>query len=245
MPALTGKTAIVTGGSRGIGRAGALALAAQGADIVLTYRGDEVSAEETVAAIARLGAKAVAVRADVTRLDQIDLPFEAAQARFGRTDILVANAGVGIAGPFAAATEAQFDQLFAVTKGVFFLLQAAAAKLADQGRIITLSTGLTRGWAANAALYAGSKAAIEQFSRSLSKEVGARGITVNVVLPGVTETDMTAAMPEAMKAHARAQTSLGRLGRPEDIADVVGFLASDAARWITGQLIVANGGSTP
>jgi 3-oxoacyl-[acyl-carrier protein] reductase len=240
-----GKVALVTGASRGIGRATALRLAKDGAAVVLNYVANEAAAREVQALIRAQGGEAELVRADVTALAEIPGLFDAAAARFGRIDILVNNAGLGGRGSVAITPEETYDRLFAVTKGVFFTLQAAADRLADNGRIISLSTGLTRGWATGVAAYAGSKAAIEQFSRSLSKDLGPRGITVNVVLPGVTETDLTANMPSENKQHMRSQTSLGRLGKPEDIADVIAFLASDDARWITGQMIVANGGSTP
>jgi 3-oxoacyl-[acyl-carrier protein] reductase len=242
---LHGKVALVTGGSRGIGRATALRLAADGAAIILNYATNDAAARDVQAHVRAQGGEAELVQADITALSEIPRLFDAASARFGKLDILVNNAGIGGRGSVASTPEAAYDRLFAVTKGVFFTLQAGAERIADSGRIISLSTGLTRGWAAGVAAYAGSKAAIEQFSRSLSKDLGPRGITVNVVLPGVTETDMTANMPSENRQHFREQTSLGRLGRPEDIADIIAFLASDDGRWITGQLIVANGGSTP
>jgi 3-oxoacyl-[acyl-carrier protein] reductase len=124
-------------------------------------------------------------------------------------------------------------------------MQEAARRLEDGGRIINLSTGLTRAWPVNVSVYAGSKAAVEQFSKALAKEVGSRGITVNAVLPGVVETDLTAGMAHDIKENARKNSSFGRLGTPEDIADAVAFLAGNDARWITGQSIVANGGTTP
>jgi 3-oxoacyl-[acyl-carrier protein] reductase len=245
MKRLAGKAALVTGGSRGIGRAIALRLARDGADVAITYVANAEAAKAVVAEIEALGARSRAIRCDLSDVATIAPVLAEAADVFGKLDILVNNAGVGAGGPFAATSEAAYDALFAVTKGVFFSLQAAMTAVADKGRIINFSSGLTRGWAPNAAAYAGSKAAVEQFTRSLSKELGPRGITVNAVLPGVIETDMTVGMPAERKEHSRQQTSFGRLGRPEDIADVVAFLASDDARWITGQLIVANGGSTP
>lgn len=242
---LTGKVAIVTGAGRGIGRATALRLARDGAALVLNYVANESAARDLQALIRTQGGEAEVVRADVSVLSDIPRLFDAAKVRFGNVDILVNNAGVSGRGAVSNTTEETYDRLFALTKGVFFTLQMAAERVADGGRIISVSTGLTRNWAVGAAAYAGSKAAIEQFSRSLSKDLGPRAVTVNVVLPGVVETDMTSAMSPEMKEHARSQTSFGRLGRPEDIADVVAFLASDDARWVTGQLIVANGGSTP
>jgi 3-oxoacyl-[acyl-carrier protein] reductase len=242
---LTGKTALVIGGSRGIGRATALRLARDGADVALSYVADAEAARATVAGIEALGVRGLAVRADLADIATIPPAFDAVAAAFGRLDILVNNAGIGTLGPVATTDEADYDRVFAITKGVFFALKAATRAVADGGRIVNLSSGLTRGWALNASVYAGSKAAVEQFTRALSKELGPRGITVNVVLPGVIETDMTAQMPAERKEHSRQQTSFGRLGRPEDIADVIAFLASDDSRWVTGQFIVANGGSTP
>jgi len=235
------KVAIVTGGSRGIGRATAERLARDGARVVVNYVQAKAAADEVVAAIAGRGGEAVAVQADVSALAEIPKLFDAAEARFGQVAIVVANAGIYLPKPIAQTTEAMYDRMFAITKGTFFLLQAAAERVADGGRIITISSGATLGWATNGPAYAGSKAAIEQFTRALSKVLGPRGITVNAVLPGVTETDMTPASPE-FRARAAANSSFGRLGTPADIADVIGFLASDDARWITGQRIGAHGG---
>lgn len=241
MGALSGKVAIVTGGSRGIGRAIAERFGRDGAKVVVNYHQAADAAQTVVSAIAAAGSEAVAVQADVSRLADLPRLFEAAQSRFGRADILVANAGVYAPIPIAQTTEEIYDRLFAITKGTFFLLQMAADRIADGGRIITLSSGATLGWA-SAPAYAGSKAAIEQFTRALSKALGPRNVTVNAVLPGVTLTDMTPASPE-FRARGAANTSFGRLGTPEDIADVVGFLASHDGRWITGQRIGAHGGS--
>jgi len=235
------KVAIVTGGSRGIGRATAERLARDGARVVVNYVQAKVAADEVVAAIAGRGGEAVAVQADVSVLAEIPKLFDAAEARFGRVTIVVANAGIYLPKPIAQTTEEMYDRMFAITKGTFFLLQAAAERVADGGRIITISSGATLGWATNGPAYAGSKAAVEQFTRALSKVLGPRGITVNAVLPGVTETDMTPASPE-FRARAAANSSFGRLGTPADISDVIGFLASDDARWITGQRIGAHGG---
>ena len=239
------KVAVVTGGGRGIGRAISHRLAADGVMIVVNYARDEIAAEETVAAIARTGAAAFSMRADITDLSENRRLFESIIDRAGRLDILINCAGVGERSAFGDLGEAAYDRLFAITKGTYFAMQNAVRVMQDEGRIISLSTGLTRNWAVGAAAYAGSKAAIEQFGRSLSNEAGKRGITVNTVLPGVTRTDMTGQMPAALLEAARQQTSFGRLGEPEDIAEIVAFLASPGSRWITGQLIVANGGSTP
>jgi len=240
---LDGKVAIVTGGSRGIGRAVALRLARDGARVVVNYLQAAAEAEAVVAAIAAQGGEAVAVQSDVARLAEIPRLFDVAEARFGRPAILIANAGVYAQIPIAQTTEEIYDRLFAITKGTFFLLQAAAQRIADGGRIISVSSGATMGFATNGPAYAGSKAAIEQFTRSLSKTLGPRGITANIVLPGVTLTDMTPENPE-FRNRAAQMSSFGRLGQPEDIADVIAFLASDDARWVTGQRLAANGGTS-
>ena len=242
---LAGKTALVTGASKGIGRAIALSLARDGMNVAINYRSDAKAAEQVVEQARSLGVQACLVPGDIGLMDDVSRIFDISEAALGKLDILVNNAGVMTMGNFCNITEAEFSQMFSITKGVYFMLHQAANRLNDHGRIINISTGLTRNWAPNAAAYAGSKAAIEQFTRSLSKEVGSRGITVNAVLPGVVETDMTSHFPEERKRAAAQQTSFGRLGTPQDIADVVTLLASERARWITGQLIVANGGSTP
>ncbi len=239
------RVALVTGGSRGIGAAIARRLAADGFAIAVNYNGSEEAAQNIVAAILDRGGTAVALRADITDLAANDALFDAVLGRLGRLDALVCSAGLNVLGRFAEIDEASYDRLFAITKGTYFAMRNAIGRMAEGGRIVTLSSGLTRNWAAGAAAYAGSKAAIEQFTRSLSKEAGPRGITVNAVLPGVVLTDMTSEYPQARLEAARQQTSFNRLGTPGDIADVVAFLVSEQARWITGQLVVANGGSTP
>jgi 3-oxoacyl-[acyl-carrier protein] reductase len=238
---LAGKVAIVTGGSRGIGRATAERLARDGAQVVVNCVRAEAEAEAVVAAIVAGGGEAIAVRADVFDLAEIPTLFEAAEKRFGRPGIIVANAGVYAQIPIANTTEEIYDKMFGMTKGTFFLLQTAAEKIADGGRIVTISSGATQGWANNGPAYAGAKAAIEVFTRALSKVLGPRGVTVNTVLPGVTETEMVPDNP-AFRERAAGLSSFGRLGKPEDIADIVAFLASDDGRWITGQRIGAHGG---
>ncbi|WP_332817453.1 SDR family oxidoreductase [Sphingopyxis sp.] len=238
------RVALVTGASRGIGRAIALRLAADGFHVAVNYVQDEAAAATLVEEIGRGGGTATSFRADIADLDANRRLFDAVTARFGGLDVLVNNAGIAELGSFDAIGADAYDRLFGITRGTYFAMQNGMRRLRDDGRIVNLSTGLTRNWAPLAAAYAGSKAAIEQFTRSLSKEAGTRGITVNAVLPGVTRTDILDwATAEQLEA-ARLQTSFGRLGEPQDIADVVAFLASEPARWITGQLIVANGGST-
>lgn len=241
----TSRVAIVTGGGRGIGRAISRHLASADITVVVNYTRDKEAALETVEAIEINGGTAFASQADIADLEANRRLFETVVDRAGRLDILVNCAGIGEKAAFGDLKEEEYDRLFAITKGTYFAMQNAMRVMADHGRIISLSTGLTRNWAVEAAAYAGSKAAIEQFSRSLSKEAGTRGITVNVVLPGVIRTDLTSKLTSEQLEAAGRQTSLGRVGEPNDIAEVVTFLASPQARWITGQLIVANGGSTP
>lgn len=237
---LEGKVAIVTGASRGIGRATALRLARDGARVCVNYERSAEAAAEVVAEIVASGGKAVAVRADVTQLSEIARLFDDSVRLLGEPDIVIANAGVYAVLPYAQIDETLYDRMFAMAKGTFFFLQAAAQRVCDGGRIVSISSSVTLGWGERSAAYAGAKAAIEAFTRALSREVG-RGVTVNIVLPGITETDMMATGGPSVAERGR-QNPLKRLGQPEDVADVVAFVVSDDARWITGQRIIANGG---
>jgi 3-oxoacyl-[acyl-carrier protein] reductase len=232
---LAGKVALVTGASRGIGRAIAERLGRDGATVVVTYVGNAGAAEQVAAAIRGEGAAgAEAMQLDLRDTASVRALFDAVLGRFGRLDILVNNAaGVNVFAPTADLTEAEYDSMFQVTRGVYFALQQAARRMADGGRIVSVSTGGTVGSSPGGGAYTGSKAAIEQFTMALAKELGARGVTVNTVLPGVTQTDGLV-LPEAVVAQMVAQTPLGRLGAPRDVADAVAFLVSDDARWITG-----------
>jgi 3-oxoacyl-[acyl-carrier protein] reductase len=243
---LAGKVAIVTGSSRGIGEAIAERLADDGAAVVVNYVNGKEQAAAVVRSIETSGGKAIAIQADLGNLADIKRLFEQTIGHFGRLDILVNNAGITLSNPLAEATEAEFDQTFAVNaKGPFFAMQEATKHMQDGGRIISISTILTVVSRPNRAIfYAASKAAVEQFSMTLAKELGGRGITVNTVSPGAVETEMMAAsMPPQMKQMIAQQTPLGRLGQPQDIADVVAFLASKDGRWLTGQNIQATGGA--
>jgi 3-oxoacyl-[acyl-carrier protein] reductase len=240
--ALEGKVAIVTGSSRGIGRAIALRLGHDGARVVVTYLGNRERAEEVVEAIRADRADAVAVRTDVRDLEQVRALFGEAEARFGGLDILVNNAaGVNVFKPTAQMDEAEYDSMFLVTRGVYFALQEAARRIRDGGRIVSISTAGTAQPMAGAGAYAGSKAAIEQFSNCLAKELGARGVTANTLAPGLTDTDGMVLGPEQVQGLI-AQTPLGRLGRPEDVADAVALLVSPDAHWVTMQNVRATGG---
>ncbi|MBD1867272.1 SDR family oxidoreductase [Cyanobacteria bacterium FACHB-471] len=239
---LQGKVAIVTGSSRGIGRASAQRLGHDGANVVVTYSGNRDKAEEVVSTIEASGAKATAIQVDVRKLEDVRSLFQKAIEHFGKVDILVNNAaGKNIFKPTAEMTVEEYDSMFDITRGVYFTLQQAAQHLADGGRIVSISTSGTVMAIPTGGAYAGAKAAIEQFSAGLAKELGARGITVNTVSPGVTNTDGLV-LDQAQVDQLIAQTPLGRLGQPTDVADAVAMLVSDDARWITGQHIRANGG---
>ncbi|MER5961102.1 SDR family oxidoreductase [Streptomyces sp. NPDC002057] len=248
---LVGKTALVTGGSRGIGRGIAERLAREGARVAVHYGSNETAAKETVAAIEAAGGEAFAlgqelgVPGDAAALWEA---FDTAVGGDGGLDILVNNAGIAASQPFATLTEEEYDRVFAInTRAPFFVAQLGVERLRDGGRVINVSTGLTK-----AALmpeliaYSMSKAALDVFTRDLSKVLGPRRITVNALAPGIVDTDINAAWlrgNDEARAGAAAMSALGGVGTPSDIADVAAFLASDDARWVTGHWIDATGGS--
>ena len=241
---LIGKTAIVTGASRGIGRAIAMKLGAMKASVAVNYVNDQKSAALTVADIEKAGGKAVAVKADMRQVSDIQSLFDRTIADFGAVDILVNNAGIRLFKPIAAVTEAEFDDIFAANvKGVFFACQMAAKRMADGGRIINISSSVTRVLMAEYGPYAATKGALDQITRVLAKELGPRGITVNAISPGPTDTELfrKGKTREQIDGFARA-TALGRIGTPADIADAVALLVGQDAGWISGQNICANGG---
>jgi 3-oxoacyl-[acyl-carrier protein] reductase len=237
---LSGKVAIVTGSSRGIGRAIAERLAADGAAVVVNYVRGEQAAQEVVTAIGSRGGRAIAVKADISRLQDVKCLFDEARSTFGTPDIVVASAAVAVIKPIAESTEEDFDFVFgANAKGVFFTLQEAARQLRDGGRIVVISTGGTRMLMTGTGLYLGSKGAVEQFVRVLSRELASRNITVNALSPGFTDTDL---LPDRDRAVAAEMSPFGRIGAPAEVASVAAFLASDDARWVTGQNVGAGGG---
>ncbi len=242
---LAGKVAIVTGGGRGIGRAIALRLAHSGAKVVVNYARNAEAAFAVVDAITQAGGEATFAHADLARPDQIRGMFEGTLQMYERLDILVNNAATATFGPLADVTEEQFDALFAVNvKGVFFAMQEAARRMSDGGRIVNISSGVTILGAPQATLYGGSKGAVEQFTQAAAKELGPRGITVNTVSPGMTQTDLlNQVVPPDARAQMAQSVPMGRLGQPDDIADVVAFLCGHEGRWITGQNIRATGGA--
>jgi 3-oxoacyl-[acyl-carrier protein] reductase len=241
---LKGKVALVTGASRGIGRSIAERLAREGAAVAVNYASHLDEAEAVVAAIQSRGGQAFAVQADVGRVPEVVRLFDQTISQFGHLDILVNNAGIMFTKPVSATTETEFDRIFAINvKGVFFACQQAATRLAEGGRIINLSSSTTARFMPGYAAYVATKGAVEQMTRSLAKELGPRRITVNAVSPGPTDTELFTAgkTPEQIRFFEQ-QSAFGRLGKPEEIADVVAFLASDAAGWVSGQNLRANGG---
>jgi 3-oxoacyl-[acyl-carrier protein] reductase len=241
---LAGKVAIVTGSSRGIGRAIAERLSRDGASVVVNYSKSAEKAREVVAAVQSVGGQAIAVRANVAKAADIQNLFDQAIEHFGKLDVLVNNAGVLSTKPIAEITEEDFDELFGVNvKGTFFACQQAALKMQAGGRIINLSSTVTSLILPSYGIYAASKGAVEQITRVLAKELGERGITVNGVSPGPTDTELfREGKTEEQIGNLAQMAAFGRLGEPRDIADVVAFLASEEARWITGQNIRVNGG---
>ncbi|GLZ77978.1 oxidoreductase [Actinorhabdospora filicis] len=246
MTALNGKTALVTGASRGIGRAIALRLAAEGALVAVHYAVGEAAAGKTVAGIEAAGGRAFTVRAEFGVPGDIDALFTGLRSGLdGRPlDVLVNNAAVGSAGSLAETTVEAFDRLVAVNlKAPFFIIQRALPMMADGGRVINIASAATR-VAGPELAFVMSKGAIAALSRSLAHEVGARGITVNAVAPGPTVTESSGWMTSTPSVEARlgAANALARVGTPDDIAAAVAFLASDDARWVTGELLEATGG---
>lgn len=239
---LAGKVAIVTGSSRGIGRAIAERLGRDGANVVVTYVGNREKAEEVVSAIKAQGSEAIALQVDMRKISDVRSLFQKTVDRFGKLDILVNNAaGRNVFKPTAEMTEEDYDSMFDITKGVYFALQEAAHHMADGGKIVSISTAGTSMGIPTGGAYSGSKAAIEQFTVALAKELGARGITVNTLAPGVTGTDGLVLDKEQVN-QLISQTPLGRLGHPDDIASAVALLVSEDAHWVTGQNIRATGG---
>ena len=242
---LAGKTALVTGAATGIGKAIAAALAAAGARVVVNHPHTPQPAAAVVADIAAAGGAARAIAADISNRAQYQAMVERLLGEYGRWDVLVNNAAVAVTKPFPQITEEEFDRSFAVNvKGVFHGLQLAWDHLAEGGRVITISSSTTALMLPGYAVYDATKGAVEQFTHILAKEFGPRGITVNAVSPGATETETyRLGKSEQFLASLEAMSAFGRLGRPAEIAAVVAFLASDAAGWVTAQNIRVNGGT--
>jgi len=249
---MTDKIAIITGGSRGLGKSAALKLAKEGVDIILTYHSQQADAEAVVAEIEAGGQKAAALQLDVG--NTASFPEFAGQVsrlladkwQTNFFDFLVNNAGVGNNTAFAETTEQQFDELMNIHfKGVFFLTQQLLPLIADHGRILNVSTGLTRFALPGYSAYAAMKGGVEVLTKYLAKELGPRGIAVNVVAPGAIETDFGGGLVRdnpQLNAMIAASTALGRVGQPDDIGGVIAALLSDNSGWINGQRIEVTGG---
>lgn len=244
MKNLSGKVAVVTGSSKGIGAATALKLSEAGAKIIINYSSNQMAADEVVSNIKTHGGEAFAIKADISKKEEVVRLFDGSIAHFGKVDIWVNNAGVMLNAMIKDLNEEQLErQLDLNVKGVFYSLQQAATKLSDNGSIINLSSTVTRTIFPTYGVYAATKAAVEQMSRVFAREIGSRGINVNCVLPGPTGTDLFLnGKSEEQVAQLASTNAFKRLATPEDIAKVVVFLATDEAKWITGQSIGANGG---
>lgn len=247
---LAGKSALVTGASRGIGRGIALRLAAEGAVVAVHYVSDAAAAVRTVEEIRKAGGTAFALQADIRSVGQIRALFEGLDAQLQRhagspgLDILVNNAGVLVPGFIEGYTEADFDrQVETNLKGPFFVIQHALPRLRDGARVINISSGTARRANPGVIAYAAAKAALNYLSQAMAAELGPRGITVNALAPGLTQTDMAGELGASPVARRTLEnTALGRIGQVSDIASIAAFLASPAAGWITGEVIHATGG---
>ncbi|HIU09847.1 MAG TPA: 3-oxoacyl-[acyl-carrier-protein] reductase [Candidatus Avidehalobacter gallistercoris] len=242
---LTGKKALITGGGRGIGRAIALEFAAAGADVAINYVGSAEEAQDTAAECEKLGVQAFIISADVSKADEVAAMFEQALAQLGRIDILVNNAGITRDALLLRLSDDDYDNVLAVNlRGAFLCMRQAAKLMLKQrsGRIISLSSVVALRGNAGQVNYAASKAGLIGMTKSLARELAGRGVTVNALAPGFIQTAMTDAIPEAAKTQMLAGIPAGRLGQPEDVAAAAHFLASDAAAYITGQVLRVDGG---
>ena len=246
MSKLTGKVAVVTGASKGIGAAIARALAAEGASVVVNYATGKAGAETVVGAITKAGGKAIAVAGDVTKAAEAKGIIEAAVRSFGRLDILVNNSGIYEFAPIEAITEEHFHRQFNTNVlGLLLTTQAAVPHLTEGASIINISSAVTRITPAASAVYSGTKGAVDAITGVLAKELGPRRIRVNAINPGMVETEGATTAGFIGSDFEKAlvtQTPLGRIGQPNDISGIAVFLASDDARWLTGELLIASGG---
>lgn len=245
------RIAIVTGGSRGLGANTVLALARSGVDSIFTYHSGREEADKVIAAVAKVGARAVALQLDAGRADTFDDFVTSVRAALGdlgaeRLDYLVNNAGMSDHTPFADVTAELLDRVYSINfKSVFLLTQRLVPLLNDGGRIVNISTGLTRFWTPNTIPYASFKGAIEVFTHYLARELGPRGITVNAVAPGAIATDFSGGVVRdnpAVNKQVAGMTALGRVGEPDDIGPMIASLLTGGNRWVTGQRIEVSGG---
>ncbi|MDN3549271.1 SDR family oxidoreductase [Mucilaginibacter aquaedulcis] len=243
MKTLSEKVILVTGSSKGIGAAIAKKVASQGAKVIVNYAGGQQAAEETVNEIKQQGGDAIALQADVSKADEVTAMFDAAIAHYGKIDVLINNAGIMITKLLKDTSVEEFTRQFEINvTGTFNTLKEAATKLTDNGSVINFSTTQTRVITPTYGSYVATKGAVEQLTRVFAKEVGARGINVNAVQPGPVNTELfTKGKSQELIDRLNSLNAFNRLGEPEDIAKVVAFLASDDAKWISGQIIGVNG----
>jgi len=244
MKSLNNKVAIVTGSSRGIGAQIAITLAEAGASVVINYSSSQKPADKVVSEIKANGGSAIAIKADISSPEEVKLMFDSAISQFGKINILINNAGSILYKTIQDTTDDDFDKIFSVNvKGTFNTLREAAPRLENDGRIINLSSSMTRLMLPTYGAYCATKGAVEQLTRVFSKEVGARNITVNSISPGPINTELfTADKSEEVINRLASMSAFNRIGEPVDVARIVLFLVSEEASWVTGQNIGANGG---
>lgn len=249
MNSLSNKVALITGSARGLGKAIAERYAALGADIVINYSRDKASADEVVSNITAMGAKVIAVQADISKVDDVKRLFEEAIAAFGKIDIVVANAGIELVEtPVTEFTEEQFDRVFSInTKGTYFTMQQAARNVTNNGRIIYIASSTTSYPVPGMAVYGGSKSTPRYLVEILSKEIGYKGITVNTIIPFAVDHSGIFAEADSypeLRKQLLDSCPMGRLAEVEDVANAAEFFASDLSSFISGQHLLVNGGAT-
>lgn len=240
----TNKVAIVTGASRGIGRTVAIQIAKLGITTIINYNTNKEEAQKVEKEINFNGGTALAIQADISKLEDLEKLFEQTIEAYGKVDILINNAGLMINNPISTVSEEEFDRHFAINvKGTYFACQQAMKHMQNGGRIVNFSTSVTGAMFPAYSVYAASKGAVEQITRQLAKEFGVKGIRINAIAPGPVKTELfMKGKSEEQIAMLSKMNSFGRLGETEDIADVIELLVSDKANWITGQTIKVNGG---